>query len=42
MQHVLRAGHPIVAAVRRDATPDQLEHIYRRLGVLLRETSLAA
>jgi len=42
MQHVVRAGHPIVAAVRRDATPEQLEHIYRRLRALLRETSLAA
>jgi len=42
MQQVVRAGHPIVAAVRRDATPEQLERIYRRLGALLRETSLAA
>ena len=42
MQHVVRAGHPVVAAVRRDATPEQLEYIYRRLGALLRDGSLAA
>ena len=42
MQHAVRAGHPVVAAVRRDATPEQLEHIYRRVAALLRETSLAA
>jgi len=42
MQHVVRAGHPVVAAVRRDATPEQLEHIYRQLGALLREARLAA
>jgi hypothetical protein len=27
LQHVLRTGHPIIAAVRPDATPDQLEDI---------------
>ncbi len=42
LQHVLRTGHPIIAAVRPDATPDQLEDIYGRLGALLRETGLAA
>lgn len=42
MQRALRAGHPIIAAVRPDATPEQLEDIYARLGALLRETGLAA
>ncbi|HLQ53815.1 MAG TPA: hypothetical protein VK162_06025 [Streptosporangiaceae bacterium] len=42
MQHVLCTGHPIIAAVRPDATPEQLEDIYGRLGTLLRETGLAA
>jgi hypothetical protein len=38
----LRAGHPIVAAVRPDATADQIEDIHGRLGVMLREAGLAA
>jgi len=42
LQHVLRTGLPIIAAVRPDATPDQLEDVYGRLEALLRETGLAA
>lgn len=42
LQHALRTGPPIIAAVRPDATPDQLEDIYGRLGALLREANLAA
>jgi hypothetical protein len=42
LQKVLRAGHPIIAAVRPDATPDQVEDIYGQLWGLLRAADLAA
>jgi hypothetical protein len=42
LQHVLRAGHPIVAVARPDATPDQIEDIYGRLSVMISEAGLAA
>jgi hypothetical protein len=42
LQHSISAGYPVVAAVRPDATPDQIEDIYARLGVMLRESGLAA
>jgi hypothetical protein len=42
LQHSVAAGYPIVAAVRPDATPDQIKDIYTRLGDLLRESGLAA
>ena len=42
LQHVLRAGLPIVAVVRPDAAPDQVEDIYGRLGAMISEAGLAA
>ena len=42
LQQSVSAGFPIVAAVRPDATPDQIQDIYARLGTLLRERGLAA
>jgi hypothetical protein len=42
LQHVLRAGYPIVAVVRPDATPDQIGDIYGRLGAMISEAGLAA
>jgi hypothetical protein len=42
LQQSLSAGYPIVASVRPYATPDQIEGIYARLGLLLRESGLAA
>jgi hypothetical protein len=42
LQHVLGAGYPIVAVVRPDATPDQIEDIYGRLGAMINEAGLAA
>jgi hypothetical protein len=41
LQRSVSAGYPIVAAVRPDATPDQIEDIYARLRLLLRERGLA-
>ncbi len=42
LQQVLRAGHPVVAAIRPDATPDQVDDVYGRVAALLREAGLAA
>lgn len=42
LQQALRTGPPVIAAVRPDATPDQLADIYGRLGALIREAGLAA
>jgi hypothetical protein len=42
LQQSVSTGFPIVAAVRPDATPDQIQDIYARLGTLLRERGLAA
>jgi hypothetical protein len=42
LQHILRAGYPIVAVVSPDATTDQIEDIYGRLGVMISEAGLAA
>ena len=42
LQQALSAGYPIVASARPDATPDQIEDIYARLGLLLRESGLTA
>jgi hypothetical protein len=41
LQQTVSAGYPIVAAVRPDATPDQILDIYARLRLLLRESGLA-
>ena len=42
LQQTVSAGYPIVAAVRADATPDQILDLYARLRLLLRESGLAA
>lgn len=42
LQKSVSAGYPIVATVRADATPDQIEDIYARIRLMLRESGLAA
>ena len=42
LQKSLSTGYPVIATVRPDATPDQIEDIYSRLGAMLRESGLAA
>jgi hypothetical protein len=42
LQQVLRSGQPLIAAVRADATPDQLSEIYGQVGALLRDAGMAA
>ena len=38
----MHGGQPLIAAVRADATPDQLRDIYRPGRALLREAGMAA
>lgn len=42
LQRALRTGYPVIAVVRPETTPEQLEDIYRRIGALIREAGLAA
>jgi hypothetical protein len=42
LQQAIHGGQPLIAAVRADATPDQLREIYRQVGALLREAGMAA
>jgi hypothetical protein len=42
LQRAMHSGHPLIAAIRPDATPDQLRDIYARVGVLLRDAGMAA
>jgi hypothetical protein len=42
LQQAIRGGHPLIAAIRADATPDELRDIYGRVGALLRDAGMAA
>jgi hypothetical protein len=42
LQQAFRGGHPIIAFVRSDATPDQVKDIYGRVEALIREAGLEA
>ena len=42
LQQAMHHGHPLVTAVRADATPDQLHEVYRQVAALLRDAGLAA
>jgi hypothetical protein len=42
LQQAVRGGHPLIAAIRADATPDELHDIYGRVGALLRDAGMAA
>lgn len=35
-------GYPVIASVRRDATPDQLRDVYDRVRQVIRQAGLAA
>jgi hypothetical protein len=38
----MHGGHPLIAAIRADATPDQLRDIYGQVEALLRDAGMAA
>jgi hypothetical protein len=42
LQQAMHGGHPLIAAIRADATPDQLRDIYGQVEALLRDTGMAA
>ena len=42
LRQAIHGGHPLIAAVRADATPDQLRDIYGQVETLLRDTGMAA
>jgi len=42
LQRAMYGGHPLIAAIRADATPDELRDIYGRVEVLLRDAGMAA
>ncbi len=42
LQRAVHSGHPLIAAIRADATPDQLRDIYLRVGTLLQDAGMAA
>jgi hypothetical protein len=42
LQHALRNAQPVIALVRKDVTPDELQDIYNRIGALIRESGLEA
>ena len=41
LQHAMRSGQPLIAAIRADATADQMSDIYQQVGALLREAGMA-
>jgi len=40
LQHVMRTGQPIIAAVRKDVTADQLKDVQDRIEAVIREAGL--
>ncbi len=42
LQRAIHSGQPLIAAIRADASPDQLQDMYRRVGALIRDAGLAA
>lgn len=40
LQHALSCAQPIIALVRKDATPDQLHDIYDRIEAVIRGAGL--
>lgn len=42
LQHAVRSGYPIISVLRPDATPEQLQDVYQRIGTVVRESGLAA
>jgi hypothetical protein len=40
LQHAVRNAQPVIALVRKDVTPEQLQYVYRRLEEVIREAGL--
>ena len=42
LQQAIYGGHPLIAAIKADATPDQLRDMYGQVEALLRDAGMAA
>jgi hypothetical protein len=42
LQQAMYGGHPLITAIRSDATPDELRDIYGQVEALLRDAGMAA
>ena len=42
LQQAVRSGYPIISVIRPDATPEQIQDVYQRIGTVVRESGLAA
>jgi hypothetical protein len=42
LQHAVDTGQPVIAFIRKDATPEQLKEIYDRVHALIDEAGLEA
>ena len=42
LQHAFHGAWPIIAFVRADATPEQLDDIYRKVNALIQDAGLEA
>jgi len=42
LQHALSEAQPVIALIRKDATAEQLQDIYRRIQEVIREAGLEA
>lgn len=40
LQHSIETGQPVIAFVRKDTSPDELEEIYVRVNALIRDAGL--
>jgi hypothetical protein len=42
LQHAVRCGYTIISVLCLDATPEQIQDVYQRIGTVVRESGLAA
>jgi hypothetical protein len=42
LQHATNTGQPVIAFIRKNATPEQLKEIYERVNALIDEAGLKA
>jgi len=40
LQHAMNTALPVVAFIRKDATPEQLHDVYSRIEAMIRESGL--
>jgi hypothetical protein len=42
LQRAFRSGYPIITVIRPDATAEQIQDVYQRIGTVVRESGLTA